>query len=271
MLSCFLQYKSSLIHYEKKGSGKRMLLGFHGYGSSSGSFALLGDYIADGFTLIAIDLPFHGKTDWREGLTFTVTDLIKIIEQIARDAVPDNSKIYLLGFSMGGRIALSVLQSMPDKIERIILLAPDGLKINAWYRLATANRFGNAFFKFTMKHPGWLLLLLNISQKLKIANQSVHKFVISHVHDEQSRNDLYARWTTLREFKNDPEKIKPLIILHKIAAKLVYGEMDRIVTVDGGKKFIKGIEPYCEILVLPCGHQILQDKNVDSIIRLLRE
>lgn len=248
-----------------------MLLGFHGYSSSSVSFAFLGDHIGDEFTLVAIDLPFHGKTDWKEGLTFTVVDLTKIVEQISQDVIPGNSKIYLLGFSMGGRIALSVLQSMPDKIERIILLAPDGLKINGWYRLATANRFGNTVFKFTMKHPAWFFTLLNISQKLKIANQSVYKFVISHLHDEQSRNNLYARWTTLREFKNDPEKIKPLIILHKIVAKLVYGEMDRIVSVDGGKKFIKGIEPYCEILVLPCGHQILQDKNLDAIIRLLKE
>ena len=31
---------------------------------------------------IAIDLPFHGQTEWNDGLNFTISDLLQIIEEI---------------------------------------------------------------------------------------------------------------------------------------------------------------------------------------------
>jgi pimeloyl-ACP methyl ester carboxylesterase len=43
----------------------------------------------------------------------------------------------LMGFSLDGRIALSVLELMPAGVSRLVLLAPDGLKINFWYWLST--------------------------------------------------------------------------------------------------------------------------------------
>ena len=71
----FLPYRSSRLHYYCWGAGPRLLFAFHGYSESASSFALIGEAIDTPFTLIAIDLPFHGQTEWKEGLSFAPDEL----------------------------------------------------------------------------------------------------------------------------------------------------------------------------------------------------
>ena len=243
---------------------------FHGYDESSESFAFLENHIADEFILIAIDLPFHGKTDWKESLTFTPENLLEIIRHIIDNLALSNSRMVLLGFSMGGRVALSLLQIIPEKIEKVLLMAPDGLKVNSWYRLATQNWLGNKLFRFTMRSPGWLLVILKAGNKLGLANQSIYKFTTHYIQDRQVRDNLYHRWTIMRKFRPVIHTIKSLIIENKITVKLLYGKYDRIVRFERGEKFRKRIEQYCDIIILQDGHQVLDKKNAELIIRLLK-
>jgi len=70
---------------------------------------------------------------------------------------------------------------------------------------------------------------------------------------------------------NNLKKIKSLVHSTKIPVRLIYGEYDHIIRMNGGEKFIEGIEPYCHLAILPCGHQVLQEKNLETIVRLIRE
>lgn len=266
MQSLFLTYQSSLIHYYKAGKGSRLLLCFHGYGESCQSFSFLEHDLAGDFTIIAIDLPFHGKTVWREGLNFTPQSMLEIIERIAGN----DPRIHLLAFSMGGRIALSLLQLAPARIEKMVLLAPDGLKVHGWYKLATQNKLGNRFFRYTMRNPGWLLSLLSMAYKVKLTSQSVYKFTNAHIQDERVRDELYKRWTSMREFRPDLRRIKSLVREHRIPARLLYGQHDRIMRFESGERFRKGIEPFCQLNILPAGHQLLNEKNREIIILSLK-
>jgi pimeloyl-ACP methyl ester carboxylesterase len=78
MQTSFLPYRSSQVHYCWFGTGQKLILCLHGYGESLESFQFLEKYIGKEYTLIAIDLPFHGKTQWNEGLQFSVADLVTI-------------------------------------------------------------------------------------------------------------------------------------------------------------------------------------------------
>ena len=82
MESHFIRWRSSTIHYNRLGHGSEWLFCFHGYGEQGSSFDLFEELLGDAYSLIAIDLPFHGQTDWQEGLSFPVVDLIQIIDQI---------------------------------------------------------------------------------------------------------------------------------------------------------------------------------------------
>ena len=142
----FLIYKNSTIGYYRFGEGPKIAVCFHGFGEDASMFGFLTNYVGNQYTFYSIDLPFHGKTEWKEGLNFTHKDLLQIVEAITREdnqkQATNSQKFSLLGFSLGGRIALSLYEAMPDKIEKLVLLAPDGLKVNFWYWLATQTWLG---------------------------------------------------------------------------------------------------------------------------------
>lgn len=270
MQTAFLPYRSSQLHYCWFGTGQKILLCLHGYGESEHSFHFLEQYISPAYTVIAIDLPFHGKTQWNEGLSFSVSDLLAIMKALQTKHVQGANKITLLGFSMGGRVALQLLQAIPDHIEKLVLLAPDGLKINFWYWLATQTYIGNRLFAFTMKHPGWFFSLLQAGNRLKVINQSILKFTRFYIHDTTVRRMLYERWTCMRAIKPDLASIKKIIHARELPVRLLYGEYDRIIRHERGEKFRTGIESFCTLHIIKTGHQVLQEKNANQIIQLIQ-
>jgi len=267
-------YKNSIISYYRFGAGAKVVLCFHGYGEDATGFDFLAKYSGEDYCFISIDLPYHGQTDWKEGLNFTVKDLQQIIKEIPeiKNLKPEslNHRLTLLGFSLGGRIALSLFQMIPEQIEKMILLAPDGLKINFWYWLSTQTWIGNKLFAFTMKHPEWFFGFLKLLNKLHLVNTSIFKFVNYYIGDKLVRQLLYQRWTTLRKIKPDISLIKSLIAGYKTIVRLIYGEHDRIILPSRGEKFKQGIEEQCSLSIIHSGHQVLHEKHAKEIIEALK-
>jgi pimeloyl-ACP methyl ester carboxylesterase len=270
MDSLFITYKTSTIHYVRTGLGKSLLLCFHGYGESGSTFHFLENILGSDFTLIALDFPFHGETIWKEGFPFTVDDLIAILEQIAPSFWAEQEGVYLLGYSMGGKLALKMLEAIPKKIKKIILIAPDGLRSNFWYSFATQNLVGNRLFLLTMKRPGWFFLVLRLTKKTGLFNKSIFKFVNYYLHDKRVRLELYDRWMTMRKIMPDIKKVKANIFEYRTLTRLLYGKYDHIVRHDRAGDFMGGIEPFCKLSIVESGHQLLQTKNEDIIIELIK-
>lgn len=272
MQSLFLSFQSSRIHYLLGGKGDKLLLCFHGYGESAESFAFLEEAVGQEFTILSIDLPFHGKTEWKEGLFFDPAVLVSLIEQMAAGQPGGDKRWWLMGYSMGGRVALHLLEKMPEKVEKLVLLAPDGLKVNGWYWLVTQTTPGNLIFRWTMRRPKWFFTVLRLGNALKLVNRSVYKFTTHYIGHPSIRKELYARWTTMRGFKPDIPMIQTLIRERHIPVRLLYGQHDRIILPERGERFRQGgIEAHCRITLLPVGHQVLQARNLDAIVRLLKE
>ena len=233
MAQQFFTYKESQISYIRFGHGPKPALCFHGFGEDGNSFSFLEEHAGKEFTFFAIDLPFHGKTNWKVGEDFLYTDLKGIIKNILSEnnfnGTGSNSQLTFVGFSLGGRVALSLYQLMPQQVEKILLLAPDGLKINFWYWLSTQTWAGNKFFSFTMKHPGWFFGFLNVLRILGFVNASIFKFVKYYISNKEIRQLLYMRWTNLRKIKPDLKLIKSFIRKNNTRVALVYGKHDRII------------------------------------------
>jgi pimeloyl-ACP methyl ester carboxylesterase len=272
-------YKSSHICYYRIGTGPKLGLCFHGYGEDATSFAFLEELAGSQYTFYAIDLPFHGQTSWKEDLNFTHTDLQQIIHDLLLanninlqvDAPKPHKKIVLIGFSLGGRVALSLYQAWPQLTERLVLMAPDGLKVNFWYWLSTRTWAGNKLFDFTMKYPRWFFTFLKVINKLGMVNTSIFKFVNFYIGNKEARIQLYERWTTLRRLKPNIKRIKTSILQNKTPVRMIYGRHDRIILPIRGEKFKEGIEAYCTLKVIASGHQVLHEKHGDEILQSLKD
>lgn len=278
MIQRVLSYKNSAINYHCFGSGTEVAICFHGYGEDGTLFAFLEQYAGRDFTFYAIDLPFHGQTVWKEGLLFTHSDIQQIIQHIleqndprrAQAANADTGWRYsVVGFSLGGRIALSLYQANPQDIKKMVLIAPDGLRVNPWYWFATQTSAGNRIFAFSMKNPGWFLGFLKMVNRLGFVNASVFKFVNYYIGKAEARRLLYQRWITLRKLKPNLGRIKQEIREYRTATRLLYGKYDRIILPTRGEAFKEGIEDFCTLTIIESGHQVVHPNHAEPIVSAL--
>lgn len=269
----WLNYKDSVIAWYQFGNGLKPVFCFHGYGEDGNSFAFLEKTAGLQFSFYAIDLPFHGNTNWNEEQPFTSIDLLQIIQEICdmdnQKPKTINNKLILFGFSLGARVALSISQNNPAAIEKIILLAPDGIKVNRWYWFATQTWIGNRLFSFTMNHPSWFAGFLRLMGNLKLVKPSVLRFVKHYISNESARALLYRRWMVMRKLRPDTDHIKTIIRKNKIAVRLVYGKYDRIILSSTGNKFRSGIEEHCTVTVISSGHQVLDEDHAAELLTAL--
>lgn len=264
MQSSYLPYKKSRIQYLQWGVADKLLICLHGYGESADSFSLLTKLLEPQYSIIAINLPFHGATEWNEGLLFEKDDLIAIINLLTGD-----NDFELLGYSMGGRMALQLYQLMPARITRLLLLAPDGLKMNAWYWVATQNTIGNKLFRHFMNKPGLFFKGTALLKKSHLINKGVYNYTMQFLKQEPLRNDLYTIWTTFRNIKPNIGRVQQLIRQHHTPVIFIYGKHDNIIRYNTGEEFANACGNNCSVNILPCGHRLLQEKNREAISNII--
>ncbi|HEX4957181.1 MAG TPA: alpha/beta hydrolase [Lacibacter sp.] len=263
----FTEYEQATFSYLKGGSGKEILVCLHGFGEEAASFAFLEKHLGDAFTIYAIDFPWHGETEWHKTLTFPTKGMMLLLEKMIDDY--KYKKIHLLCYSMGGRVGLSLLERIPQQIETATFLAPDGLKVNFWYWLATQTWLGNGLFRYTMQYPYWFAWLVDLLKRMGWINMSVAKFVHAYIDNKTMRDDLYHIWTTMRKFRPHLQQVKQEIIKHRIPVLLLFGEYDRVILPENGIRLQKGAEPFVRVTVLKSGHQLLKEKNAAIIVQAL--
>jgi pimeloyl-[acyl-carrier protein] methyl ester esterase len=136
----------SELHVEISGSGTDLVL-LHGWGLNVRVWDGLVDELSDRFRMIAVDLPGHGRSPVSSGRG-TPAEQAWLIHQTLSSI---SNRYSLLGWSLGGQIALDLAAAMPWQIEKLVLVAttprfvsgpdwPYGMAEAAVTRLATQLR-----------------------------------------------------------------------------------------------------------------------------------
>jgi pimeloyl-ACP methyl ester carboxylesterase len=270
MTSNYITFKKNKFHYRQFGKGGRLLFCFHGYGRDSYTFGFLAKVLGSRYTIIAIDAPYHGHTQW-DDLEFDPKDLVQVLREIQQQAGFESKKITLLGFSMGGRIALHIAEEMAANIERIVLLAPDGLRYNFWQWFSTHTWLGLKVFDFTINHPAWFLRLVNVVEKRKIVSRNLTNMVRYYFEDNDQRLILYRRWIIMRKFKPHLGSLKKRIAKNNIRLRMLFGSYDRVIHSAGGHAFLETIEEYASVKIIDAGHDLLREWHSATIAELFND
>ncbi len=265
MDSNFILLGSSKFHYKRFGNGANWVFCFHGYGEDGERFGILEPFLSEKYTVIAIDIPFHGKTEWNGELLFKADELIELLNKIIGSEI---SIFTLMGYSMGGRIAMKLFEIIPHRISKMVLVAPDGLHQNKWQWFVTKTKLGNRLFKYTMYNPSWIFNLIGVIQRLNLMNKSIIKFVHYYLDDPIERANLYKIWTTTRQYRPNLRVVKKLVIAHQVPMNILFGKHDRIIITKRGNQFKKGLELWVTVQELDAGHQLLQKKYANDIALL---
>lgn len=262
----FIHIRNNKVCVHTFGSGQQPLIAFHGFKEDGSHFLPLEESLGTGYTILAPDLPFHGNTEWKDPY-FNMNDLSQLITEILRHT--GSERFSLLGYSMGGRVALCAASLTIQRMDALVLLAPDGLKVNPWYYFVTQTRSGHAIFRYTTFHPGLLHLIIETGHYIHLTNESIYKFTRLHTDDLEQRVFVYKIWTCLRYLFPNIPAIKERIIRYKLPSAFFFGRFDRIITVSQSEQF-KDL-PSVKIKVLEHGHQLLNKEVADEIFRYLNQ
>ena len=184
MSSRFLHFRKSTLHYTALGDGPETLFMFHGFGQDRNSFFLLSKILSKQYTAYVFDLFFHGQSTWGYGEdTLEKEYWGELLEAFLAEHRIENFSI--AGFSLGGKFALATLEAFPEKTQAIILLAPDGIKTNFWYTLATSPLVFRKVFKSMIKRPGRFQSIVQVLHQWGLVNKLVLKFASFQMNSEE--------------------------------------------------------------------------------------
>ncbi|NSL89729.1 alpha/beta fold hydrolase [Chitinophaga solisilvae] len=250
----YLPYLQSRFHGISYGTGSQLLICLHGFGETAASFAPLEEGLGDTFTVVALDMPLHGLTQWQEQRVFEKNDLQQLISLVLQHFGKD--RFSLLGYSMGGRLALCLTETMADRINHLLMLAGDGLRNNPWHMFVTQTTVGNKLFKYNTYHPRLFFFLLKTWRKAGFLNQSIFRFVQNRMDQPKKREQVYHIWTMMRKMMPDKKRCKQLLHRYNVQTLLIFGKYDRVIPPVLGERFADGSFP-CNILILERGHQLI--------------
>ena len=137
------------LNYVEKGSGMPLVL-LHGNGESSECFSAQIPVFSKKYRVIAVDTRGHGKSP-RGDKPFTLAQFAEDLKNLLDNL--ELKKIYLLGFSDGGNIAITFMLKYPQYVEKLILnganMTPNGVVpevkrmfMKDWRKASVAAFFG---------------------------------------------------------------------------------------------------------------------------------
>jgi pimeloyl-ACP methyl ester carboxylesterase len=248
----FLSLGTSTLHYSYLAGGTRVLLTFHGFGQSKKDLEELEKALAPTYTIYSFDLFYHGdsqgngperpitKDDWKEWLQPFFAK-----ENIRHYAV--------LGFSIGGRFALATIEAFPENAKELLLIAPDGIKPNFWYALATSPGLPQKIFRKVVYHPDTFRALAAWGRTLRLAHPKLIRLVQRQLNSSEKQELLYRSWINFKPLSFAIASLAALLNARQIPTRIFLGKYDLILQEKDVKPLTRRLEN-CRVILLESGH-----------------
>lgn len=263
----FIKYGKSKVHYIRFGKGEKLLIALHGFSERANSFNALQESLSSVYIVYALDLPFHGQTEWSKE-TYNQEDISAVFKLILEKE--NQSQLDLMGYSLGGRIVQKLLFEWKEQIDKVYLIAPDGLKTKGMFNAHLTPVWIRYFLKRLVKNPVWFINLSTRLNKWSLLDRFSSKFVLYHLKTKENRDRLFNTWISLDQFVLYPHKLKKFLAEHPIPVELYYGTKDKIIPAESGKQLSEGLS-HVRLNLLEDGHLLLNEKLNEMLKRQLQE
>ena len=193
----YVTLKSGRTHYEVKGIGEAVVL-VHGYATPYFIYDKLFDALVEnGYRVLRYDLLGRGFSE-RVNTKYTPELFKTQLKELVDFVFGADEKIYLAGTSMGGTIVAAFASEYPERVKKLVLLAPAGMdtfKPPFYMKLCKVPVVGD----FIFKNVAGKMLLKRCATELLYSENDVDYYVRSFAKAARYKGFLDCTLSSLRE------------------------------------------------------------------------
>lgn len=260
------------LNYQKIGNSDKILLAFHGMGQDFSCFQKFAQTFENQYTTYLFDLPYHGKSRGINGDNYLENEVIskEIWKQYLEIFLAENQikNFSIIAFSMGGRFALATVEAFAERIEELILVAPDGITEDPKYVLATRYGLTRKIFKLIIQNSERYHPFANLLARTGIVHKKVVKFAQIMVATPLKQEQLYRAWIGFHQLRFDIKKLAQLINNQPITVKIFMGKYDKLLPINRVFPLTKNLKNI-ELIELEATHGNLIEKATEYLKSLL--
>jgi len=260
-----------VLDYLSFGSGPKTLICFHGFGRRAEDFLYFRKELESTYTVYSFFFFHHGRSEYPGDRIDKNTLRAEEWNELIRDFLNEKKidRFSLMGYSMGGKLALSILERQSAHVDEIFLMAPDGIKTNFWYRFTSKNKLGNMIYRRVLKNPKPLFSLMNLMVKLRLVSSKLVRFAQSNLETREKRELVYKVWLTLRHVEPTVKTCSRIIAHQSIQCYLLFGKYDNVILPSTGIWFQKLSEGKAKFFEVECGHNMYNENSKAVLKKIL--
>ena len=164
----YIVLKDGTTRYQLSRPGDETIVLVHGFSSPYFIYDNLYDLLVEaGYRVLRYDLIGRGLSD-RPKIKYDADTFVRQLDEITDRLLPEE-KFILIGTSMGGIIATRFIQMHPDKVSRLILLAPavmDTFKAPAAFKICKIPVIGPVVFRIAAPY----FIISGSANELRVAS-----------------------------------------------------------------------------------------------------
>ena len=276
-----LEYAVDLITNSESGESHglvpntmRPVFALHGFARPLEDFIPVTQVWPENSAFISVHLPHHGRSkpdgpSVNSETAIQPKDLLQLLVEIARKEGFRTDSLDLLGYSIGGRIALSLITLDPKRWNRVALLAPDGLKQSPFYGLTVHTRLGKTIWFAIDRTSEYVLSWSQRLVEWKLMPSHLHSFIAFHLSSHEMRMMVWNGWRAHRKCWPSHRAIADAFRSTDGSIDLFFGSHDRIIPVQNGRRLQKMTRslPHICFHSIPSGHGMLRKESIQMIIQ----
>ncbi|BDD10195.1 hypothetical protein FUAX_26270 [Fulvitalea axinellae] len=257
-----IQERPFQLAYEAYGKGPSTLITFHGYGQFPEVFRNFEKIYPD-TRVLSVWLFHHGTSKTPLAPPVSENEWIEMFQKLlSQEKVGQFS---LLAFSIGCRLAFSILHKIPERIEKATFLAPDGILKSFTYSLACRTSVGKLLFKSLTGDSDILPRLIQAISKTGALPRTLTRFALSQITTSAQRKKLYRTWISLSRIFLSKKALESALAHPGVG--IILASRDNVIP---ESKIRARIPSNVTVRTLPCGHTNLiqtYEKEVKQNVR----
>lgn len=234
------------IRYLEEGSGPNLIL-VHGLGGSSSSWINNISNLAEDHHVYAMDMLGFGRSD-KPKIDYTIDLFVDMLKGFMDILAIE--KASMIGSSLGGQMVTEYALNHPDRVDRLVLVAPAGFTPKTFKGTSTLRNYTRIF---NAKSKNGLKHLLEKVHGTSI-NDEYLEWVYEYIRTDNAKHAFMSALRNSAKAERLSRRFTKILESTSIKAMVIWGKDDRIIPVRYAEQFIN--MPNCRLIVLEnCGHR----------------